>query len=84
MFEHVASLRSRLVVAFLATALFVVPAVTQTVIIEVDHCFWYCHGEGKKMYDYLSDEHDWMTEGDRKRAAHIVFAECMEENCGGM
>ena len=84
MFEHVASFRSRLVAAFLATALFVVPAVAQTIIIEVDHCFWYCHGEGKKMYDYLSEHYRWMGEGDKNRAANIVFVDCMEENCGGM
>lgn len=83
MFEYGASLRSRLVVAFLATVLFVVPAVAQTIIIGYNQCFLYCHKLAKEKYDELIGE-GWITEGDVLTAANIVFVDCMEENCGGM
>ena len=83
MFEHGASLRSRLVVAFLATALFVVPAVAQTIIIGYNQCWLSCHKQGKVLYDDLK-RIGGMTEGDMTRAANILFVNCMEENCGGM
>ena len=83
MFKRGASLRSRLVVAFLATALFVVPAVAQRIILEYNHCFLYCHKQGKNTYDELMAL-GWVTEGDSIRAANIAFVDCMEENCGGM
>jgi len=83
MFEHAASFPSRLVVLFLATALFAVPAVAQTIVIGYNQCWLYCHKLAKETYDELIDE-DWITPGDVNRAANIVFVDCMEENCGGM
>lgn len=75
MFDHGASLRSRLGVAFLATALFVAPAVPQTVIVGVNVCWRNCHLSTKR----LKDANDWSLEQAQKH-----FVDCMNENCGGM
>lgn len=77
MFKHGASLRSRLVVAFLATALFLVPAKAQevTVTVEISECWLHCHlwTKSAKMVFRWTDE-----------TAQYWFTKCMEQHCGGM
>ena len=75
MFKHVASLRSRLVVAFLATALFLVPVVAQEVTIEVNQCWLNCH-KLTKAYK------EWENASDADARRH--FVKCMNNYCGGM
>ena len=75
MLKHGASLRSRLVVAFLATALFVVPAAAQTIIIGYDRCWLRCH----KLTKYRMEINDWTLE-----EAQDFFLDCMNGSCGGM
>ena len=67
--------RSRLVVAFVAVALFLAPARAQEVTIEVNSCWLYCHTWTKlmKMAQRWTDE-----------TAQAWFVLCMEEHCGGM
>ena len=83
MFKHGSSFRTRLAVAFVATALFVVPAVAQEVTIEINACWLSCHQQGQNTYNEMMAL-GWVTEGDAIRAANIAFVGCMEANCGGM
>lgn len=68
--------RSRLVVAFVAVALFLAPAKAQEVTIGINECWAHCHMWVKAvtiMFPETTDEQ-----------AQELFVMCMDEHCGGM
>ena len=67
--------RSRLVVAFVAAALFLAPARAQEVTIDFNQCWLHCHTWVKLM----KAAQGWSDE-----VAQYWFVKCMEKHCGGM